>query len=105
MSNLYGKRKRKKRIYLYLKEKFQDEKELKEYLKLFSIKELKDREWLKFKDEKSLIQLCMDLFKFLSIKNFDTFNDYSEQTILYKKNNQADMNKVMLWIKHCDSLI
>lgn len=94
-----------KRIYLYLKEKFQDEKELKEYLKSFSIKELKDREWLKFKDEKSVVQVCMDLFKFLSIKNFDTFNDYSEQTILYKKNSQADMNKVMLWIKHCDSLI
>ena len=94
-----------KRVYLYLKENFQDESELKQYLKSFSIKELKDKEWLKFKDEKSLIQVCMDLFKFLSIKNFDTFNDYSEQTILYKKNSQSDMNKVMLWIKHCDSLI
>lgn len=94
-----------KRIYLYLKENFHDEKELKNYLKSFSIKELKSREWLKFKDEKSLVQVCMDLFKFLSIKNFDTFNDYSEKTILYKKNNQADMNKIMLWIKHCDSLI
>lgn len=94
-----------KRIFLYLKENFQDEKELKEYLKSFSIRELKERKWLKFKDEKSLIQVCMDLFKFLSIKNFDIFNDYSEQTILYKKNSQADMNKVMLWIKHCDSLI
>ena len=94
-----------KRMYLYLKENFQNEKKLKEYLKSFSIKELKDRDWLKFKDEKSLIQVCMDLFKFLSIKNFDTFNEYSKQTILYKKNNQADMNKVMLWIKHCDSLI
>ena len=94
-----------KRIYLYLKENFKDEKELKEYLKSFSIKELKDRKWLKFKDEKSLIQICIDLFKFLSIKNFDTLNDYSDQTILYKKNNQADMNKVMLWIKHCDRLI
>lgn len=94
-----------KRIYLYLKEKFQDGKKLKEYLKSFSIKELKDKGWLKFKDEKSLIQVCIDLFKFLSIKNFDTLNDYSEQSILYKKNNLADMNKVMLWIKHCDSLI
>ena len=94
-----------KRVYLYLRENFQDESELKQYLKSFSIKELKDKEWLKFKDEKSLIQVCMDLFKFLSIKNFDTFNDYSEQTILYKKNSQSDMNKVILWIKHCDSLI
>lgn len=94
-----------KRIYLYLKENFQTEKELEEYLKSFSIKELKDRNWLKFKDEKSLVQVCMDLFRFLSIKNFDTLNDYSAQTILYKKNSQADMNKVMLWIKHCDSLI
>ena len=33
-----------KRIYLYLKENFKDEKELKEYLKSFSLKELKDRE-------------------------------------------------------------
>lgn len=94
-----------KRIFLYLKENFKDEKELKEYLKTFSLKELEDRNWLKFKDEKSLIQVCMDLFNFLAIKNFDTFNDYSKQTILYKKNSQADMNKVMLWIKHCDSLI
>lgn len=94
-----------KRIYLCLKKKFLNVNELKTYLKSFSIKELKEKKWLRFKDEKSLIQVCMDLFKFLSIKNFDTLNDYSKQTILYKKNNQADMNKVMLWIKHCDGLI
>ena len=32
-----------KRIFLYLKENFQDEKELKEYLKSFSIRELKEK--------------------------------------------------------------
>lgn len=103
--NLIWQAEEEKRVYLYLKENFKDEQELKNYLKTFSIEELKDRNWLRFKDEKSLVQICIDLFKFLSIKNFDTLNNYSEQTILYKKNSQADMNKVMLWIKHCDGLI
>lgn len=94
-----------KRVNDYLLKTFKTEKNFKEYLKQFSIKELKEKNWLTFLDENSLVQIAIDLFKFLSIKDFDSLNEYNNQVILYKKSDESDMNKIALWLKHCDKII
>lgn len=94
-----------KRVNDYLINTFKNEENFKKYLKQFSIKELKEKNWLTFLDEKSLVQIAIDLFKFLSIKDFDALNKYNEKVILYKKKDDADMNKIALWLKHCDNII
>ena len=47
------------------------------------------------------------LFPFISIlsSNFDNINKYYNKKILYKKKDDADLNKIYLWIKRCDRII
>ena len=93
-----------KRIYKYLKNKYKTEKEIKSYLKKYHIKELKERNWVTFKDITSPVQNTIDLLEYLNIKDFDTLKKYNKK-ILYKKKNDADEIKISLWIAHCDKKI
>ncbi|MBO6145654.1 MAG: helix-turn-helix domain-containing protein [Bacilli bacterium] len=92
----------KKRVNDYLKNKFKSDKELKEYLNGFSLKEMNEKKWLKLKDKNSLVQNYIDLIEYMNVKDIDTLNSYLEKRFLFKKNDNANNTKIYLWIRHCD---
>ena len=51
----------KKRIYEYLNERFNSEKEINKYLNTFCIKEMAKKKWITLKDSSSYTQNDMDL--------------------------------------------
>ena len=69
----------------------------------YHIDEIKKRNWIKFKDETDILQVCIDLLDFLKIKDFDIMPKLEKQ-ILFKKTGN-DFNKIALWIAHCDETI
>jgi len=71
--------------------------------KEFQIKELKKNNWLVFKDEKNAVQIAIDLLNFLKIKDFSVIESLQKQ-ILFKKKGE-NINKIALWIAHCDEII
>ncbi len=95
----------KKRMHNYLHTKFNNEKEIKEYLNSFYIKELQKKKWLKLKDENSCVQNAVDLLECLKVRNFDMLDIFLDKRIMYKKKDDANRVKIYLWIKRCDSLI
>ena len=95
----------KKRIYDYLNSNFDNEKEINKYLNTFCINEMSKRKWITLKDSSSYTQNAMDLLDYLGISNFDNINKYYNKKILYKKKDDADLNKIYLWIKRCDRII
>lgn len=95
----------KKRIYQYLNKKYKDEKEIKDFLNSYYINEMYKKKWIVLKDKESLIQNTMDLLDYLSVRDFDVFENYLNKRILYKKSDSANMRKIYLWIKHCDKKI
>jgi HTH-type transcriptional regulator/antitoxin HigA len=95
----------KKNLKKYLYEKYKDEKGINSFLNAYYINELKKKNWITFKDEKSSVQKALDLLDYLGISSFDNIETYMKKRILYKKKNNADLNKIYLWIKRCDSLI
>ena len=68
----------------------------------YSVKELKERNWIKFKDETNAIQVCVDLLDFMKIRDFDVIPELEKKT-LFKKDGE-DFNKLALWIAHCDKI-
>lgn len=95
----------KKRIYEFLKNKFNSDKEIKEFLNTYYINEMYKKNWITLKDKESLVQNTMDLLDYLSVKDFEVFENYLNKRILYKKSDSANMRKIYLWIKHCDKTI
>ena len=94
----------KKRIYDYLNDRFKNEKKINEFLKGFFLEEMSDKEWIKLKDKNSYVQNAIDLLDYLGISSFDNVDNYVDRRILYKKKKEANLNKVYLWIRRCDSL-
>ena len=68
----------------------------------YAFKELKKSNWITFKDEKNIYQVCIDILNFLKVKDFTAHNNL-EQYVLFKKQGE-DYNKLALWIAHCDEL-
>lgn len=95
----------KKRIYEYLNKKFNSEKEINKYLNTFCINEMAKKKWITLKDSSSYTQNAMDLLDYLGIASFDNVSNYLNHKILYKKKEDADINKIYLWIKRCDKKI
>lgn len=95
----------KKRIYEYLNKKFNNESEINKYLNTFCLNEMSKKKWITLKDSSSYTQNAMDLLDYLGISNFDNVNNYLNRRILYKKKDDADINKIYLWIKRCDKMI
>lgn len=86
--------------YLYLK---YTEEELKKILKeRFLIKELEEREWIKFNNITNIVQNYMDIFEYLKVRDFEALDKINEKT-LFKKTGD-DINKLSLWIARCDNL-
>jgi len=94
-----------KKVNKYIINKFKNEENIKEYLNKFQIKEMIKRNWFKPKDITSNTQTAIDLLEYLKIKNFDVLDKYIENKVLYKKKDDADKEKIFLWIKRCDFLI
>lgn len=92
----------KRKANEYLSNKFKSEKDLKEYLNSFSIKEMNERNWIKLKDESSLVQNYMDLIEYMNVKDIATLDTYLEKRYLFKKMDDASNKKIYLWIRHCD---
>ena len=69
----------------------------------YHIDEIKKRNWIKFKDETDILQVCIDLLDFLKVKDFYIIPKLEKQ-ILFKKTGN-DFNKIALWIAHCDETI
>lgn len=92
-----------KRIREEILDKYKTKEKLKEVIyKEYHINELKKNNWVSFKDESDIFQVCIDLLDFLRIKNFDIVNKLEEQ-VLFKKNGN-DFKKLALWIAYCDKL-
>lgn len=69
----------------------------------YYINELKKNNWLTFKDETNILQICIDLLDFLKVKDFKVVEKL-EQQVLFKKTGN-DFKKIALWIAHCDDII
>lgn len=95
----------KKRIYDYLNKTFDNEKEIKKYLNTFCLNEMSKKKWITLKDSSSYTQNALDLLDYLGISSFDNINRYLNKRVLYKKKDDADINKIYLWIKRCDNII
>lgn len=95
----------KKRIYEYLNKTFSNEKEINKYLNSFCLNEMSKKKWITLKDSSSYTQNAIDLLDYLGISSFDNISNYLNRRILYKKKDDADINKIYLWIKRCDNKI
>lgn len=94
----------KRKMYNYLHNKFNNEKEIKKFLNTYHIDELNKRKWVIFKDIDCSTQTALDILEFMNIKNFDLIDEYNDNKILYKKKDNDDMLKVSMWIIHCDEI-
>ena len=71
--------------------------------KEYYINELKKNNWITFKDESNILQVCIDLLNFLKVKDFKVVEKL-EQQVLFKKTGN-DFKKLALWIAHCDEIV
>lgn len=71
--------------------------------KEYHINELKKNEWINFRDETDILQVCIDILDFLKIKDFKIIKKLEEQ-VLFKKTGE-DFKKIALWIAHCDEVV
>ena len=91
----------KKILIEELLNKYESEENLKKLIKNnFCFNELKNNNWINFKDETNTFQDCIDI---LNVKDFDSFENLKKYTLFKKTGN--DYNKLALWIAHCDKLI
>lgn len=71
--------------------------------KEYHINELKKNNWINFKDETNIMQMCIDILDFLKVKDFKVVENLENQ-VLFKKTG-TDFKKLALWIAHCDEII
>ena len=90
-----------KKMKQYLKEKFGDN--LKQYLKRFHINELEKKNWVVFTHEEDDYQNAIDILKFLKVRNFDAMDNILD-SIQYKKKDDSDNTKLLLWITKCNEI-
>ena len=96
---------KQRRVYNYLHEKFASEKEIKDFLNTYYIKDLVKAGWLKLKDSYNSTQNAVDLLEFLNVSSFDIASSYITNKVMFKKKDDANLKKIYLWIKHCDNII
>lgn len=75
----------------------------KEITKQYHINSLKKTNWIRFKDETNILQVCIDILDFLKVKDFNVVKRMEEQVLFKKTGN--DFNKIALWIAHCDEVV
>ena len=94
----------KKRLIDSINLKYGSEDNLKRIIKKdFCFKELKDKKWIKFKDQENIYQVAIDILDLLCVKDFDCHKTIEEYILFKKRGN--DYNKLSLWISYCDKLV
>ena len=77
--------------------------ELNKYLKKnYYLKELEERNWIKFNNKTNAVQNYIDLMNFLKVKDFEALEKIKEKTLFKKTGN--DLNKLNLWIARCNEM-
>ena len=77
--------------------------ELNKYLKKnYYLKELEERNWIKFNNKTNAVQNYIDLMDFLKVKDFEALEKIKEKTLFKKTGN--DLNKLNLWIARCNEM-
>lgn len=99
--NFIAKIENSKKIKQYLLKRYGDN--LKDYLKRFNINELEKRKWIIFNHIEDEYQNAIDILKFLKVRNFDAMNNILNN-ILYKKKDDSDETKLLLWITRCNEI-
>lgn len=94
----------RKEMHRYLYSRFKNEKEIKEFLNSFYVNEMDKKKWLVLRNKDSLEQTAIDLLNFMKLRNFDIYEKYSDNRIMYKKKDDANQKKIFLWINRCDNL-
>lgn len=98
--NIENSRKIKERIL----EEYGTKENLKKIItKEYYISQLKKNNWITFKDETNILQICIDLLDFLKVRDFKVVEKL-EQQVLFKKTGE-DFKKLALWIAHCDEIV
>lgn len=99
--NLIVKIENDKKIKEYLYKEYGDN--LKSFLKNFHLTELEKRNWIKLKNKDDDYRTAIDLLEFLKVKNFNAMNNILNN-VMYKKKDDADKIKVLLWISRCNNI-
>lgn len=99
--NFIAKIENNKKIKEYLVKEFGDN--LANYLKKFNINELEKNNWVVFKHKNDVYQNAIDILDFLKVRNFSAMNKILDK-VMYKKKNDSDETKLLLWISRCNSI-
>ena len=92
-----------KKMTRYLNEKFKSTENIKKYLKSFYLNDLVKKGWITLSHKENIYNNAIDLLKFFRVRNFEVLEDKINNT-LFKKNKDADDNKIILWISRCENL-
>lgn len=90
-----------KKMKIYLNKEYGDN--LSDFLKQFNINELSKKHWIEFKNKDDTYRLALDLLAFLKVRNFKAMDNILAN-IMYKKKDDADKIKTLLWISRCNEL-
>ena len=90
-----------KKMKIYLNKEYGDN--LSDFLKQFNINELSKKHWVEFKNKDDTYRLALDLLAFLKVRNFKAMDNILAN-IMYKKKDDADKIKTLLWISRCNEL-
>ena len=93
----------KKRMYNYLKNKFQNEQEINNYLETFKLKEIYKLGWIDLEDKTSYVTNAINLLEYINLRTFDQFEDYFNNKIISQEEIK-DKKTTFMWIKRCDKL-
>lgn len=93
----------KKRMYNYLKNKFQNEQEINNYLETFKLKEIYKLGWITLEDKTSYVTNAINLLEYINLRTFDQFEEYFNNKIISQEEIK-DKTGAFVWIKRCDKL-
>ena len=102
-SSLIVRMENRKKMEENLIQEYNNEKEIEKIIKeKYCVNELKKKEWICFKDETNIMQICTDLLDFMKIKDFQTIEKFKSK-VLFKKAGE-NYEKLTLWIAYCDRI-
>lgn len=90
-----------KKMKMYLNQEYGNN--LSNFLKQFNINELSKKHWIEFKNKDDSYRTALDLLAFLKVRNFKAMDNILAN-IMYKKKDDADKIKTLLWISRCNDL-
>ncbi len=106
--NLIYSAEREKETYEKLIKEYNTKSEINKVLNSYGLKEMKERNWIKLKEQSSFVQNYIDLSDYMNINSIDNIENYLNKRYLFKtvneKLSQSNKIKIFLWVRHCDIL-